>query len=105
VRLTVALSRSTKLARPSPYASSSVVSRLYHASPTRGQSAVAAAAIPQEVNDDAPAAGRVITKFSELSELGLVSPKVIDAITSMGISTMTDVQTLTINQTLKGADV
>jgi superfamily II DNA/RNA helicase len=80
----------------------------------RGQAgAAAAASIPQEAreetreeaSEDAPAADRVITKFSELSELGLVSPKVIDAITNMGITTMTEVQTLTINQTLKGADV
>ena len=47
-----------------------------------------------------------LTKFSELAEHGLVSPKVIDTIVNrMNIHTMTDVQRLTINECLDGADV
>jgi ATP-dependent RNA helicase MSS116 len=47
-----------------------------------------------------------LTKFSELAEHGLVSPKVIDTIVNrMDIHTMTDVQRLTINECLDGADV
>ncbi|KAK2735055.1 hypothetical protein FQN55_002300 [Onygenales sp. PD_40] len=46
------------------------------------------------------------TEFSQLAESGLVSDKVINVITgSMGIKTMTDVQRMTINATLKGSDV
>jgi ATP-dependent RNA helicase MSS116, mitochondrial len=47
-----------------------------------------------------------LTKFSELAEHGLISPKVIDTIVNrMNIHTMTDVQRLTINECLDGADV
>jgi ATP-dependent RNA helicase MSS116 len=47
-----------------------------------------------------------LTKFTELAEHGLISPKVIDTIVNrMNIHTMTDVQRLTINECLDGADV
>lgn len=47
-----------------------------------------------------------VTKFQELSERGMVCPTVVDTITKgMGLETMTQVQSLTINETLKGIDV
>jgi hypothetical protein len=41
-----------------------------------------------------------------LASKGLVSGKLIDAVTlRMGLSSMTDIQSLTIHETLKGKDV
>lgn len=69
-------------------------------------SAAAAAAAPvqdQEAGD--PSAEARLTQFSQLSERGLVNKRVVDAITDgMRISDMTDVQSLTIGQALKGTD-
>ena len=47
----------------------------------------------------------VYTKFQELADNGLVNPDIIRDIThGMGHETMTPVQTMTINETLKGRD-
>ncbi|KAI9710628.1 MAG: hypothetical protein M1812_007393 [Candelaria pacifica] len=47
-----------------------------------------------------------ITRFQELADRGLVNATVVETITStMRIETMTQVQSMTINETLKGADV
>ena len=47
-----------------------------------------------------------ITLFSELAERGLVSQPVVDTIVKdMGIKTMTQVQSLTIEELLKGRDM
>jgi hypothetical protein len=47
----------------------------------------------------------VYTKFQELADNGLVDPSIIHEIThGMGHETMTPVQTMTINETLKGRD-
>jgi ATP-dependent RNA helicase MSS116, mitochondrial len=47
-----------------------------------------------------------LTRFDELAEHGIISPKVIETIVNrMGIHTMTDVQRMTINECLDGADV
>lgn len=55
--------------------------------------------------DDATLLGPVTT-FQGLSERGLVCNTVVDTITkNMGLTTMTQVQSLTINETLKGIDV
>lgn len=54
--------------------------------------------IPEEVVE--------LTRFQELADQGLISSNVIDTITQrMNIETMTDVQRLTINETLDGTDV
>jgi ATP-dependent RNA helicase MSS116, mitochondrial len=46
------------------------------------------------------------SKFQDLADYGIVSPKVISTIVNdMGIHTMTEVQKLTINECLDGADV
>jgi ATP-dependent RNA helicase MSS116 len=46
-----------------------------------------------------------ITKFQELADLGLIHPNVVNTLTGMGLTTMTDVQAATINQALKGTDM
>jgi ATP-dependent RNA helicase MSS116 len=47
-----------------------------------------------------------ITKFDELIEHNLVHPNVVTEITrGMGLSTMTEVQSKTINQSLGGIDM
>ena len=53
-----------------------------------------------------PASFREITKFHELLEQDMVHPNVINEITQgMGHHTMTEVQTMTINQGLQGTDM
>ena len=47
-----------------------------------------------------------VTKFKDLAERGMVCQTVVDTITkSMGLETMTQVQSLTINESLKGQDM
>ncbi|KAL9135370.1 MAG: hypothetical protein Q9175_003446, partial [Cornicularia normoerica] len=47
-----------------------------------------------------------VTKFKELAERGMVCQTVVDTITKdMGLETMTQVQTLTITESLKGLDI
>ena len=47
-----------------------------------------------------------ITRFADLSERGLVCDTVVNTLTKdMGLETMTQVQSMTINETLKGVDV
>lgn len=47
-----------------------------------------------------------VTKFAELGERNMVCPSIVDRITrDMKLETMTHVQSLTINETLKGIDV
>lgn len=58
-------------------------------------------------NGDAPQQEvQEVTKFQQLIDRNLVHPNVVTAITEgMGHETMTDVQTLTINQGLQGTDM
>jgi ATP-dependent RNA helicase MSS116 len=46
-----------------------------------------------------------ITEFQELAERELIHPNVVNTITGMGLTTMTDVQSATINQALRGTDM
>lgn len=47
-----------------------------------------------------------VTRFKELAERGMVCDTIVRTITDdMGLETMTQVQSLTINETLKGVDV
>lgn len=47
-----------------------------------------------------------VTRFAELLERGMVCDSVVKTITQdMGLETMTQVQSMTINETLKGIDV
>jgi ATP-dependent RNA helicase MSS116 len=48
----------------------------------------------------------LVTEFQELADRGIVHPNIINTITKqMRITTMTDVQTRTINEALSGVDV
>ena len=52
------------------------------------------------------AATGAITKFSDLGAQGMVSPVLIDTITkSLGFQTMSEVQSATISEALKGVDM
>ena len=86
------------------------VGRQFHTRQLLRQEAALAAAqeqeesIEQDGNHSATSHGPV-TKFQELAAHGMVCPTIIKTLTSdMGLDTMTDVQRLTINETLKGAD-
>lgn len=47
-----------------------------------------------------------VTKFKDLAERGMVCQTVVDTITKdMGLETMTQVQSLTMNESLKGKDM
>lgn len=86
---------------------------------SRWQRHAAAAAVEEEIvqegNASRPPPGPQInaqvkngpvTKFKELSERGLVCQTVVDTLTArMQLETMTQVQSMTINETLKGIDV
>ena len=77
------------------------LTRSFHPSfPSRA--ATATAAIP----DDAPAETPVAARFDELGKNGLVCDTVVSTLTkTMGLETMTPVQSMTMNETLKGDDV
>jgi ATP-dependent RNA helicase MSS116 len=54
----------------------------------------------------APGTSHEINRFDQLIEHNLVHPNVVKAVTEgMGHHTMTQVQTMTINQALQGTDV
>lgn len=96
------VNRSIRCLQPSAQAGAPL-SRAFHATPLFKQPASAATAT-QEQGEESSSTGE-ITQFSELGTRGLVSQNIVNAISRMGIETMTDVQRLTINQTLKGNDV
>ncbi|OAT06911.1 DEAD box RNA helicase HelA [Blastomyces gilchristii SLH14081] len=74
--------------------------RSFHAYPAL-RSSQAASAVKEA--EEAPCE---LTQFSELASNGLISDNVIRVITNqMNITTMTDVQRMTINATLNGSDV
>lgn len=61
-----------------------------------------AAAVVEGLGED----GQLITKFQDLADRGLVDSNIIQNIVNgMGHLNMTAVQTMTINETLKGTDV
>jgi ATP-dependent RNA helicase MSS116 len=64
------------------------------------------AALAEAQETDVESTGdETITKFQDLSDRQLIHRNVIDAITGNGLTTMTDVQTATINQALRGTDM
>lgn len=70
--------------------------------------AAAAAAAEAETGVKETSEEEIITEFADLQKLGLISPSLMKNITSpnrMGLKTMTDVQSQTINQMLQGVDV
>lgn len=70
--------------------------RSLHQSPLLRNEAAAAAA-PEE---SAP-----ITKFQELQDRNIIHPNIIRNLTNMGLETMTDVQSQTINTAISGTDI
>lgn len=61
---------------------------------------------PSDAEIDASTRPGRVTKFHQLADLNMVSPVIINTLTKgMGLETMTQVQSLTINETLKGIDV
>ncbi|KAF7504176.1 hypothetical protein GJ744_002595 [Endocarpon pusillum] len=95
------------LSRPQIYrrlpslASSSLAARTFSSLPAWRQHAAQAYA-----DNQANGPPQQFSKFQDLADHGIVSPKVINTIVNdMGIHTMTDVQRLTINECLDGADV
>ena len=105
--LRVASSSSQSLLRPQlchrlprPTSSATSAARAFSSLPSWRQQAA-------QAQVETPAGGPPqLTKFQDLADYGLVSPKVINTIVNrMDIHTMTDVQRLTINECLDGADV
>lgn len=103
---------------PSPLAAISSQKAPFHLhSPRRqnGASAVRSAQAKYETLEPGSPSDRGIdeatqlrpdTRFQDLADKGLVDKTVIETITRrMGLSTMTQVQSLTINEALKGVDV
>jgi len=61
---------------------------------------------PSDAEIDEATAMGPITKFKQLAERGLVEPSIIRTLTeSMGLKTMTQVQSLTISEAITGKDV
>lgn len=57
-------------------------------------------------NSQGTSGDNTITKFQELEQRGIVHPNVVRTLTrDMGLETMTEVQTATINSALKGTDI
>ena len=88
--------------------------RYFHVSPNRRQHAaiqeVEAEGIEEEIIQDIkaprPPTDAPVTRFAELHERNLVCRTVVRTLTSeMGLDTMTEVQSKTISETLKGLDV
>jgi len=77
--------------------------RSFHSSHLQRQyDAAAAQSIPEGLREE----GELITKFQDLADQGLVHNNVIDRIVKgMGYENMTRVQSMTINETIKGTDV
>lgn len=86
--------------QPSPASRLPSAARLIHNAPPTRSSASAA------FQEDVPAQSEEpLREFADLAKQGLVDPTVINTISRMGISTMTDVQSRTLRETLKGDDV
>ncbi|RDL35825.1 uncharacterized protein BP5553_06437 [Venustampulla echinocandica] len=86
-------------------AAPSLEARCFHAS-TRLRNQAAQAISTEESNLSNQKVAHEITKFDQLLEHDLVHPNVVQAITKgMGHHTMTDVQTMTINEGLRGVDI
>ena len=112
------------LQRCFPRILSPILARSFGSSPQWKRSAAASAAaedeaiegeIEQEVFSQTPQPDAQIkravqhgpvTKFKDLAERGMVCQTVVDTITkSMGLETMTQVQSMTVSESLKGQDM
>lgn len=78
--------------------------RLFSSLPYRFQQATAAAESQTQPPQDGQS--QEFSRFQELADSGLISPRIIDTITQrMNIHTMTEVQQMTLNHCLDGSDV
>lgn len=93
--------RATSALRTPSSRIASVNSAGFHHSAQWQQIAAAQQQAEHVISSDGP-----ITEFRDLATRGLVHPNVVDTITKqMRLTTMTDVQTRTINEALLGTDV
>lgn len=92
---------SKTLSRPS--ALSAISSRGFHQTSVIREQAIAAAVAP--VDASLPTQDGPITTFAELGSRKMVHPNVVRSLRSMGLETMTEVQTSTINEALRGGDI
>lgn len=96
-KTTPALVANFRTTFPSASSSASQV-RLFQSQPAQKQANATATAEAQDPS-------KPISDFTDLAVQGLVHPRIIHAITEkMGIKTMTDVQRLTIQNTIQGLD-
>ena len=115
---TAILSRCTKVVQPRtvphfyPHVTASLAARSFGSSPRCSHKAAASAAVEEEVAqeggavEDAATSHGPVTKFRDLATRGMVCQTIVNTITKgMGLETMTEVQSKTINETLKGIDV
>ncbi|KAF2840121.1 DEAD-domain-containing protein [Patellaria atrata CBS 101060] len=81
--------------------------RTFTQSAWQSQSAQAQAQAPTDSgNGDASGGNITVTQFADLEKNGLIHENVVRAVTQgMGLETMTEVQTKTISQALKGNDI
>ena len=85
---------------------SPLATRTFHSSPSWKKPSLAEAEAESAEQEEQPRESNgLITEFQDLADRGLVSEKIIKSITQkMGLKTMTEVQSMTINETLKGSD-
>ena len=77
-----------------------------HAASQTAEAEAIEESVKQEVKAPSPPSELPVTKFAELQDRGLVCKTIVKTLTSqMGLETMTEVQSRTINETLKGIDV
>jgi ATP-dependent RNA helicase MSS116 len=84
------------------------LTRSFQTFPALREATAAAAAAEAESEVKETSQQEIITEFADLQTSGLISPSLIRNITApnrMGLKTMTDVQSQTINQMLQGVDV
>lgn len=83
----------------------SIESRWVHVASQLRQQATGAQSVPRESVQNQQQ-NVAVTKFQELIDYNLVHPNVVNEITrGMGLHTMTEVQSKTINQALRGDDM
>ncbi|RJE20220.1 RNA helicase [Aspergillus sclerotialis] len=88
--------------QPSSISSIPSLARPFHYLPATRSSASASAQLDDPVQSEI----EPLREFADLQKQGLVDPQIVNTITrKMKISTMTDVQSMTLRETLKGDDV
>ncbi|GAB7354947.1 hypothetical protein MBLNU459_g5564t1 [Dothideomycetes sp. NU459] len=106
---TVTIAPSSLVTRPTATFKSSSIQRLSHPSAAASRSLHRTTALRQLIAEEGaslPTEDGPITTFAELGSRKLVHANVVRALTrQMGLETMTEVQTATINEALQGTDI